>query len=138
MATSSPPASQWDAVTMGLCKCPTNIRAIIRNSPSARTTLLESSTGAIEEAFALMKESDWVHFACHGIQDVASRTESGLCLADRRRLKISDIIALSRPHGGLAFLSKCPATGEERRSILQQECCLWVTGSHWYDVVYQR
>ena len=71
-----------------------HIRAVIRNSPSARTVLLESSGGTVEEVLDLMKEADWVHFACHGIQDTASPTESGLCLADRRRLKISDIIAL--------------------------------------------
>ena len=64
-----------------------------------------------------MKEADWVHFACHGIQDPTNPTESGLCLADRRRLKVSDIIALSRPHGGLAFLSACQtATGDENLS----------------------
>ena len=90
------------------------IRAVIRNSPSARTSLLESSAGTVEEVLALMKEADWVHFACHGIQDATSPTESGLCLADRRRLKISDIIALSRSRGGLAFLSACEtATGDE-------------------------
>ena len=90
------------------------IRAVIRNSPSARMTLLESSVGTVEEVLSLMNEADWVHFACHGIQDTASPTESGLCLADRRRLKISDIIALSRPRGGLAFLSACQtAMGDE-------------------------
>jgi hypothetical protein len=61
-----------------------HIRAAIRNSPSARTILLESSVG------------------------------SGLYLADRRRLKISDIAALSRLRGGLAFLSACQtAMGDE-------------------------
>jgi CHAT domain-containing protein len=93
------------------------INAVIRNSSSARTTLLESSVGTVEEVLGLMKEADWVHFACHGIQDAARPTSSGLCLADRRRLKISDIIALSRPHGGLAFLSACEtATGEQHLS----------------------
>ena len=58
-----------------------------------------------------MKEADWVHFAC---QDSENATESDLCLADRRRLKISDIIASSRPRGGLAFLSACQtAMGDE-------------------------
>ena len=91
-----------------------HIRAVIRNSPSARTFLLESSVGAVEEVLDLMKEADWIHFACHGIQDAANPTESGLCLADGRRLKISDIIALSRSRGGLAFLSACEtATGDE-------------------------
>ena len=91
-----------------------HIRAVIMNSPSSRTTLLESSVGTVEEVLELMKEADWVHFACHGIQDAASPTESGLCLAHQRRLKISDIIALSRSRGGLAFLSACQtAMGDE-------------------------
>lgn len=68
---------------------------------------MESSLRTVEEVLSLMKEVDWVHFACHRIQDDVSLTESGLCLADRRCLKISDIIALSCPHGGLAFLSAC-------------------------------
>ena len=104
----------------GLCRLPgvdtelEHIRVTIRNSPSARTILLESSIGTVEEVLAMMKEADWVHFACHGIQDTENPTESGLCLADRRRLKLSDIIALSRPHGGLAFLSACQtAMGDE-------------------------
>ena len=91
-----------------------HIRTVIRNSPSTRTTLLESSKGTVEEVLSLMKEADWVHFACHGIQDAERATQSGLCLADGRRLKISDIIALSRPRGGLAFLSACQtALGDE-------------------------
>ncbi|KAF8550413.1 hypothetical protein OG21DRAFT_1380692, partial [Imleria badia] len=91
-----------------------HIRAAIRNSSSAQTVLLESEEGTVEEVLSLMKDADWVHFACHGSQDDVDRTNSGLCLADRRRLKISDIMALSRPHGGLAFLSACEtAMGDE-------------------------
>ena len=91
-----------------------HIRAVIRKSPSARTTLLESSVGTVEEVLVLMKEADRVHFACHGIQDATSPTHSGLCLANQRRLTISDIMALARPRGGLAFLSACQtATGDE-------------------------
>ena len=91
-----------------------HIKAIIQSTPSARTTLLESSSGTVEEVLELMKEADWVHFACHGIQDTENPTDSGLCLADRRRLRLLDIIALSRPRGGLAFLSACQtATGDK-------------------------
>ena len=91
-----------------------HIRVEIKKLPSARTTLLESSVGTVEEVLSLMKEADWVHFACHGVQDPASPTSSGLCLADGRRLKISDVIALSRSRGGLAFLSACQtAMGDE-------------------------
>ncbi|KAI9573088.1 CHAT domain-containing protein [Boletus coccyginus] len=85
----------------------TYIREVVKDSASAHVTLLESSDGTVEEVLSLMKEADWVHFACHGVQDAANPTNSGLCLADQRRLKLGDMIALSRPRGGLAFLSAC-------------------------------
>jgi len=95
----------------------TYIREVVMDLPSAHITLLESSEGTVEEVLALMKEADWVHFACHGVQDVANPTSSGLCLADQRRLKLRDMIAVSRPHGGLAFLSACQtAMGDENLS----------------------
>ena len=78
-----------------------HVRQVIGNSPSAQTALVESSEGTVEEVLSLMKEADWVHFACHGIQD---GIDSGLCLADGRRLKLRDMTALQRPRGGLAFL----------------------------------
>ncbi|KAI9574268.1 hypothetical protein HD554DRAFT_2045866 [Boletus coccyginus] len=57
-----------------------HIREIIGNSPAAHVVLLESSTCTVEEVLVLMfKEAEWVHFACHGIQDAA---DSGLCFAD--------------------------------------------------------
>jgi CHAT domain-containing protein len=93
------------------------ITTVISNSPPGRITLTESSSGTVEEVLSLMKESDWVHFACHGVQDLKNPTKSGLCLADKRRLRVSDIVALSRPHGGLAFLSACQtARGDENLS----------------------
>jgi len=92
----------------------THIKQVIRDSSSAHITLLESSDSTVEEVLGLMKQADWVHFACHGIQDAVNPTDSGLCLADRRRLSLRDIIAVSRPHGGLAFLSACQtAMGDE-------------------------
>jgi len=89
---------------------------VIRKSP-AQTTLMESSVGTVEEVLALMKDAEWVHFACHGVQDPESPSKSGLCLADERRLKLSDMISLSRPRGGLAFLSACQtAMGDKNLS----------------------
>ncbi|KAF8436540.1 CHAT domain-containing protein [Boletus edulis BED1] len=87
------------------------IKEVLKDSPSAHTTILDSSLGTVEEVLGLMKEANWVHFACHGIQD---GVDSGLCLADKRRLTLRDMLSLSRPHGGLAFLSACQtATGDE-------------------------
>ena len=61
--------------------------------------------------------------------------------ADRRRLKLSDIIALSRPRGGLAFLSACQtATGDKDLSdeAIHIAAGMLFAGykwSYWYDVV---
>ena len=91
------------------------IKEVIKNSTC--TSLVESSVGTVEEVLELMKEADWVHFACHGTQDPTSPTNSGLCLANEHRLKVSDMITLSRSRGGLAFLSACEtATGDKELS----------------------
>ncbi|KAJ7884655.1 CHAT domain-containing protein, partial [Mycena leptocephala] len=59
-------------------------------------------------------ESRWVHFACHGVQNISHPTESALLLAGRSRLTLSDIIQFALPNADLAFLSACQtATGEK-------------------------
>jgi CHAT domain-containing protein len=54
-----------------------------------------------------MRDSGWVHFACHGVQSASSPTDSALLLAGSSRLTLSNIIRLSLPHANLAFLSAC-------------------------------
>ena len=74
----------------------------------------QEADGTLEDVLAKMAGSDWIHFACHGTQDRNNPLDSGLLLADGRRLKLSDVVRLSRPRGGLAFLSACQtATGDE-------------------------
>ncbi|KAF8132587.1 CHAT domain-containing protein [Boletus edulis] len=108
------PPSDGQAPLRGVAPELRHIRTVVENPTSACTTLVESSVGTVEEVLGLMKDADWVHFACHGVQDAAKPTHSGLCLANERRLKISDIIGLSRSRGGLAFLSACQtAMGDE-------------------------
>ncbi|KAJ7621824.1 CHAT domain-containing protein [Mycena rosella] len=71
----------------------------------------EATIGRVEEG---MMKSGWVHFACHGVQDRASPTESALLLAGSSRLTLSRIIHLSLPQADLAFLSACQtATGNK-------------------------
>jgi CHAT domain-containing protein len=66
-----------------------------------------------------LRNSRWVHFACHGVQSVAHPTESALLIAGTERLTLSDIIKLSLPHADFAFLSACQtATGDKS---LQEE-----------------
>ena len=88
------------------------IKAIIEDSSCV--TLLESSVGTVEEVLILMNEADWVHFACHGIQDPENPAHSGLL---SRRFTPLDVISLSRSRGGFAFLSACQtAKGDKRLS----------------------
>ncbi|KAJ7464032.1 CHAT domain-containing protein [Mycena latifolia] len=80
---------------------------------------LESDMATVDGVQKGMAESSWVHFACHGVQDLANPTNSALLLAGSSRLTLSDIIQLSLPHADLAFLSACQtATGDR---ALQEE-----------------
>jgi CHAT domain-containing protein len=54
-----------------------------------------------------MRDSSWVHFACHGVQDVLRPTQSALLLAGGSKLTLSNIIQLALPHAELAYLSAC-------------------------------
>jgi CHAT domain-containing protein len=74
---------------------------------------LDKDMATIEKVQKGMKESRWVHFACHGVQS-PSPTESALLLAGSSRLTLSNIIELSLPNADLAFLSACQtATGSQ-------------------------
>ncbi|KAJ7896469.1 CHAT domain-containing protein [Mycena leptocephala] len=75
---------------------------------------LDRHMATIEEVQKGMKESRWVHFACHGVQST-SPTESALLLVGSSRLTLSNIIQLSLPNADLAFLSACQtATGSHQ------------------------
>ncbi|KAF8970564.1 CHAT domain-containing protein [Flammula alnicola] len=71
--------------------------------------LLEDSKATIERVKAEMKSRSWVHFACHGVQDVHQPLESGLCLHDGR-LELREIINQQIPNPDLAFLSACQSS----------------------------
>ena len=61
-----------------------------------------------------MKESDWVHLACHGQQHADDPMKSGLLLHDQI-LELSQIVKQSLPKADFAFLSACQtATGDEK------------------------
>ncbi|KAJ7248774.1 TPR-like protein [Mycena rebaudengoi] len=75
---------------------------------------LDEEMATINKVEQGMKNSRWVHFACHGVQS-DSPTESALLLAGSSRLTLSKIIQLSLPHADLAFLSACQtATGSQK------------------------
>ncbi|KZT10306.1 TPR-like protein [Laetiporus sulphureus 93-53] len=82
---------------------------------NSNQVLLTESNGTVEDVLDKLQKCSWVHFACHGIQDLRNPVNSGLLLANKQRLKLSDVVRVTRPHGGLAFLSACQtATGDKR------------------------
>ncbi|KAF8960972.1 CHAT domain-containing protein [Flammula alnicola] len=66
--------------------------------------LLEDDKATREKVKAEIKSRSWVHFACHGVQDVHQPLESGLCLHDGR-LELLEIMKQQIPNPDLAFLS---------------------------------
>jgi CHAT domain-containing protein len=86
----------------------------VRNFPFLK--LMESSA-TVQAVVKGMQECAWVHFACHGIQNISAPTESALLLAGNEHLTLSKISRLSLPHAKLAYLSACQtATGAENLS----------------------
>ncbi|KAJ7845099.1 CHAT domain-containing protein [Mycena leptocephala] len=68
---------------------------------------VDEHTATMDKVRNAMRDSGWVHFACHGVQRASSPTDSALPLAESSQLTLSNIIRLSLPHANLAFLSAC-------------------------------
>ena len=68
--------------------------------------LLEDAEATIERVKAEMKAYSWVHFACHGIQDVNEPLKSGVHLHNGR-LELLEIMRQQISSPDLAFLSAC-------------------------------
>lgn len=73
-------------------------------------TLLEGSAATWEAVRARLPEHRWVHFSCHGDQNLTDPSRGGILLYDRM-LTIAEI-SDGRYHADFAFLSACKtATG---------------------------
>ncbi|KAJ7259411.1 CHAT domain-containing protein [Mycena rebaudengoi] len=80
---------------------------------------LDEEMATVQSVQQGMIESRWVHFACHGVQNVSNPTESALLLAGTSHFTLESIIRLALPHADFAFLSACQtATGDR---TLQEE-----------------
>ena len=104
---------------------------IIRNLASSSPFVgFQEADGTVEDVLSKMTQTDWIHFVCHGTQDRTNPFDSGFLLAHGRRLKLPDIARVSRPRGGLAFLSPHATLQREtsnfpkKLSILRRECFL--------------
>ncbi|KAI0033890.1 CHAT domain-containing protein, partial [Vararia minispora EC-137] len=76
-------------------------------------THLDHTYATASTVFHAMERHEWIHLACHGIQDSQDATESAFHLYDGR-LKLSRLMAMSHKRAELAVLSACQtAKGDE-------------------------
>jgi len=75
---------------------------------------LKSEEATVERVLQAMRDTDWVHMACHGKQETGEPMKSGLFLHDKI-LELSEIVMHPLPRADFAFLSACQtAMGDER------------------------
>ena len=76
------------------------------NRSDVDALLLEGPEATTDKVKVEMKAFNWVHFACHGIQDVNEPLKSGIHLHDGR-LELLEIMRQKIPNPEFAFLSAC-------------------------------
>jgi tetratricopeptide (TPR) repeat protein len=69
-------------------------------------TLLTGDRARTESVLALLTAHRWVHFACHGAQDLEHPSQGHLLLPDGR-LTVLDMARLDLPDAEFAYLSAC-------------------------------
>ncbi|MFJ4782790.1 CHAT domain-containing protein [Streptomyces sp. NPDC088794] len=85
-------------------------RAFLTDLFAGQSTLLDAEDAVVERVRAELPRHRWVHFSCHGAQDLLQPSQGGLLLSDGR-LTIGDI-STGYFRGDFAYLSACQtATG---------------------------
>lgn len=86
---------------------------IIAGNLSVTSLMNEEAT--VERVLEGMKQSHWIHLACHGKQRRDDPMKSGFLLHGEKMLELSEIIEQTLPNADFAFLSACQtAMGDER------------------------
>jgi CHAT domain-containing protein len=92
------------------------LECIRRHIGNREHVVLNGHEGMKSRVMKEMKNSNWVHLACHGTQRQDEPTKSGLVLQDAH-LTLEEIIKLDLPNAEFAYLSACQTTtGEEKLS----------------------
>ncbi|KAI0083703.1 CHAT domain-containing protein [Irpex rosettiformis] len=94
----------------------TRTEAEIITSLIGQSTHLNDTGGTVQAVLEGMAMHDWVHLACHGVQNRTDPTNSAFALYDGR-LTLSILMSHHLPNADLAVLSACQtATGDEKLS----------------------
>jgi CHAT domain-containing protein len=82
-------------------------RAFLEELVSAdRRTQLDGSAATAKAVEAELGRHVWVHFDCHGVQDLDNPSQGGLVLHDRT-LTVADLAGVRRDRAEFAFLAAC-------------------------------
>jgi CHAT domain-containing protein len=82
------------------------IQTIQASTGRLSITRLDDQEATVAAVLQGMKECNWIHLACHGVQDAAHATDSAFILVDGR-LMLKEIMKQSFSHTKLAVLSAC-------------------------------
>jgi CHAT domain-containing protein len=85
-----------------------NVLAIIQKHVAQyqMLTALTKTEATVDKVVSEMNKCSWVHFACHGVQDLDAPLKSGFLLQNGC-LELSRIMSNSVPNADFAFLSAC-------------------------------
>jgi CHAT domain-containing protein len=82
------------------------IDAIVARGPPSVVKLLNSEA-TVGDVVSRLKDCNFVHFACHGVQKLDNPLDSSLLLANRSSLSLAKLSTLHLPEAQLAYLSAC-------------------------------
>ncbi|KAI0825514.1 CHAT domain-containing protein [Irpex lacteus] len=87
---------------------------IVMSLTGESTQILEDTDGTVDSVLEAMTTHNWVHLACHGMQDQNNPINSSFALYDRK-LTLGTLMSKHLPNADLAVLSACQtATGDEK------------------------
>ena len=106
LLTVSQPSTPGQIPLPGTIREVNAIEALQNDAGRLYITRLDDQEATIAAVLRHMKEYNWVHFACHGVQDPVQPTKSAFLLIDEP-LSLKEIMKQSFSHTKLAVLSAC-------------------------------
>jgi CHAT domain-containing protein len=106
LLTISQPATPHQSRLPGTVREVDAIQTLQSQSDQLHITWLDDQKATVAAVLQHMKECNWIHLACHGVQDSVNPIDSAFLLIDNP-LTLKEIMRQSFSHTELAVLSAC-------------------------------
>lgn len=106
LLTISQPATPHQNRLPGALREVDTIQSLQRQTDQLHVTRLDDREATVAAVLQHMEGCNWIHLACHGVQDAANPTDSAFLLIDNP-LTLREIMKKSFSHTELAVLSAC-------------------------------